>query len=245
MIKTIGINDDLSIRLVDISRRPTTAKCAYCGEGEYWNEMWPSGLALSKFLVKRFPEDRLRGLKVLVVGCGVGLEGLVLGRKGCTVSLLDHVPEALQIVQQNASLNSIDSIRTICCCWHDPDQVKRIGEYDVLIGADVIYEENKMHFIGAIIRHALKKNGMAIFADPVRSGVMAFFRHLSRSGFQVKWSWANSGSHIGKREIRIYCVGRRLRLDLRRWDRARNRIHTGEKITSPTPSQVRSKGSGL
>jgi 2-polyprenyl-3-methyl-5-hydroxy-6-metoxy-1,4-benzoquinol methylase len=198
------VTDDLSIRLAEIPKFKTIPKCSYCGKGNFWNEIWPAALALSKYLAKVFPLERLNGHRALVIGCGVGLEGLVLAKLGAKVSFLDHIPNALQLVSQNCLLNEIESFQTIHCCWQDLKNIQNIGKYDLVIGSDILYYPDEWPWIKSLFENTLKVKGMALFSEPIRSDSMNFFRVLAKDGFKVKWADPRWG-YRDQRNL-IYCV---------------------------------------
>jgi predicted nicotinamide N-methyase len=210
IVRTFKVTDCLSIQLLEIPKRKRVdfSECSYCGEGDFWNETWPTGLALSKYLATRFPYERLNGRRALVIGSGVGLEGIVLDRLGAIVSFLDHIPDALRLVYRNCLLNKIESFETICCCWRNSEGVQNISKYDLLIGGDVLYNRTDMIWIKRLLSSTLKTGGIALFADPARPGVMAFFRLLAKSNFIVKWHWADPRSNSKNQRIRVYSVER-------------------------------------
>jgi 2-polyprenyl-3-methyl-5-hydroxy-6-metoxy-1,4-benzoquinol methylase len=207
-IRKYKITNELSIQLIEIPKISNFPKCVYCGEGECWNVSCETGLALSRYLAREFIDGRLNGLQALDLGCGVGLSGLVLAKLGATVSFLDHIPDALQVVHRNCMLNGVKSIETICCCWRNSKRLKKIGKYDILIGSDVLYNESTMFWIISFLTTNLKRNGIAIFADPMRYGVMAFFRLLAKSSFQFQWHWIDSKLVPGNDRVRVYFVKR-------------------------------------
>lgn len=206
IVRTYNVRDGLSICLWEIPRRASFPKCSYCGEGNFWNETWPAALALSRYLVGEFPSERLNGCRALVLGCGTGLDGIVIAKLGATVSFLDHVPKALLLAYRNCLLNKIEPYEMICCCWRDSKKARKIGKYDLLIGSDVLYNSDDADWIKSLLITTLKTDGMALFADPVRHGVMVFFKLLAESGFRVKWHWANPRWVSVNQRIRIYCV---------------------------------------
>jgi 2-polyprenyl-3-methyl-5-hydroxy-6-metoxy-1,4-benzoquinol methylase len=209
IVLTYRVTDELSVRLVEICNwRPDFPRCRYCGANEFWNIAWPTALALSRYLASAFPLARMKGRRVLVVGCGVGLESVVLAKLGARVWALDHVPEALRLVKQNCELNAIAPVHTICCCWQDAKRARRIGHYDMLIGSDVLYEPEDGEWIKSLLTATVKPEGVALFADPLREGVEEFFQGLAASGFRVQahraWTrWLSSNE-----KVRIYQVER-------------------------------------
>ena len=50
------VTDTISVELVEICNwRPDFPACEYCGDNEYWNIVWPTGLALARYLAERVP----------------------------------------------------------------------------------------------------------------------------------------------------------------------------------------------
>jgi len=206
------ITKDLSIELAEIPNVENSPKCNYCGKGNFWNETWPSAFVLSKYFAEEFPQKRLDGCKALVIGSGVGLEGIILAKLGVSVSFLDHIQEALQLVSHNCEINGIKSFQTINCCWKDSKNIRNIGKYDLVIGSDVLYfffyylYINEWFWLESLLKTTLKTNGFAIFSDPLRFDKMDFFRGLAKAGFQVKWEHQRLANEDQK--ILIYCVER-------------------------------------
>jgi 2-polyprenyl-3-methyl-5-hydroxy-6-metoxy-1,4-benzoquinol methylase len=196
---------------LEIPKIQNVPKCNYCGKSKsnFWDETWPSALALSKYLAKELPLKRLEDCQAHVIGCGIGLEGLVLAKIGANVTFLDHIPEALQLVSQNCLLNEIESFQTICCCLKDSKNVQNIGKYDLVIGSDILYYFlyiGEWVWMESLLKTTLKTNGWALFSDPIRFNEMDFFRGLANASFRVKWT--NSRWRSIDKRIMIYCVER-------------------------------------
>ena len=204
------VTEDLSIDMVEICNwRPDFPACAYCGDNEYWNIVWATGLAVSRYLATAVPADRIRGRKTLVVGCGVGLESVLLAKLGAQVSALDHVADALTLVKYNCELNDVPAVQTLCACLHDPDSVQKLGTYDLLVGGDVHYEPENARWVKALLTTVLKPNGLAVFGDPFREGVDEFFEGLDRAAFQVTASHTRTPWISEDQDIRIHQIERR------------------------------------
>ena len=93
-----------------------------------------------------------RRTRVLEVGAGCGLLGLVLSRLGCDVTLTE-VPEALQNLKLNVKANMEDSeegeerrARAVQLDWTSDSDVMAVGKgmeagYDVVVGTDVVFSK--------------------------------------------------------------------------------------------------------
>lgn len=146
-------------------------------EPPYWIRIWPAALAVARTLL------RLRGLgscRVLDLGCGLGLPGVVAAGAGARVTFADVEPDALAFAAWNA--------RQQPGCAHDPasllvdwsrDPVD--GPFDLIVLSDVSYH-GKHH--AALRRHleaALGEGGAALHADPHRELSDRFLGSLSNS----------------------------------------------------------------
>jgi predicted nicotinamide N-methyase len=123
----------------------------------------------------------VRGRRALVLGCGVGLESVVLAKLGAEVWALDHVPAALWLVRRNCRLNGLAPVHTRWWCWRDTTTRRRLGSFELVIGSDILYEPAGAEAIAAVLQTTLMPQGVALFADPGREGVGEFFRR------QLRW----------------------------------------------------------
>jgi len=209
VVLTYQVTEGLAIPLVELCNwRSTFPRCRYCGANAFWNIVWPTGFALARYLARAGPAAGVHGRRVLVVGCGVGLESVVLAKLGARVSALDHVPTALQLVERNCELNAIPSVHTLCCCWRDAQRVRQLGRYELLIGSDVLYEPEDGQWIQALLTTTLTPDGRALFADPLREGVEEFFGGLAAAGFRVTAYQVETRWLSGSAAVRIYEVER-------------------------------------
>lgn len=153
----------------------------------YWAELWPSSIALARYCLE---ECSVRGMTVLEIGCGLGLAGVAAASAGAHVIFTDYEPDALLFARYNALKNlprdSIDSrVEFRQLDWRSEEEV---GQVDMIIGADVVYERRNFFPILKIVRRALKSSGCGVFADPDRSTGMAFFALAEQEGFDVALS---------------------------------------------------------
>ena len=72
----------------------------------YFASVWPSALALAQWVAAIGSKGALRGRKVLEVGCGLGLPGILAASYGADVTLSDGHPDVPRFLQRNVELNA-------------------------------------------------------------------------------------------------------------------------------------------
>jgi predicted nicotinamide N-methyase len=101
----------------------------------YWAELWPSGLALAE----RVATLRLRGKRVLELGCGLGLPSLAAALGGAGVLATDWAPDAVALLRENAARNGIE-LGVESVAWDEPGPLLAGAPWDLVLAADVLYE---------------------------------------------------------------------------------------------------------
>jgi predicted nicotinamide N-methyase len=131
----------------------------------YWAELWDSSLAIIEFLAETLPAAfDVPKLSVLDLGCGMGLTGTVAAAMGARVLFADLEPEALLFARLNA-IAFEDRIRTRRLNW----QTARLTErFDLIIGADILYEKAQWPFLEPFWRGHLKPAGSVLLGEPGR-----------------------------------------------------------------------------
>lgn len=156
----------------------------------YWAELWPSARALARHLL----EDEVRGYegttvrgwagaRVLELGCGVALPSLALAGQGADVLATDWYDDALLFARANAERNGLPPLRTELLDWRQP----RGGwGYDLVIAADVLYEQRNGPVLAALLPRVTAPGGTVLIADPGRVYAGDFFRLMRETGWEVE-----------------------------------------------------------
>ncbi|MBS0208060.1 MAG: methyltransferase domain-containing protein [Planctomycetes bacterium] len=169
----------------------------------YWAELWPS----ARMLAERLARLDGRGRRMLELGCGVGLCALAAAQAGFQVLATDYYPEALEFVQVNAWRNGLSGLATRMVDWRElPDD---LGTFDVIIGADVLYERPYAELIAAAIDKYLAPGGTALVTDPGRRFASAFPDACRARPLQVIEQDIIPLDHDGKEfTIELFEIGR-------------------------------------
>jgi 2-polyprenyl-3-methyl-5-hydroxy-6-metoxy-1,4-benzoquinol methylase len=166
----------------------------------YWAELWPS----ARILATRLAAQSGRGRRLLELGCGVGLCSLVAAAAGYQVVATDYYYDALEFVQANAWQNQVSGIETRLLDWRD--LADDLGPFDVIVGADVLYERPYGELIAEAIARYLAPGGTAVVTDPGRRFASGFADVCRRRGLIVTEQDILPLTHDG-REFTIELVG--------------------------------------
>ncbi|MDQ3912703.1 MAG: methyltransferase domain-containing protein [Actinomycetota bacterium] len=148
----------------------------------YWAELWPSALALARYISK----ERLSGRRVIELGCGLGLPSLAAFAFGARVTATDHYVSALDFTRYNARVNLEGwEPETLLLDWHEPHAEDLYNSFDLVLAADVLYEPRNVSALAALIPSLLAPGGEALLADPRRKHAPAFLERMIEAGFLV------------------------------------------------------------
>jgi predicted nicotinamide N-methyase len=99
----------------------------------YWAELWPASLALANAL----PD--VSGLRVVELGCGLGVPSLVAATRGAEVTATDWADDAIALLGENAVRNELVLTAEVRD-WRDPWEAR----FDLVLAADVLYERRNV-----------------------------------------------------------------------------------------------------
>jgi predicted nicotinamide N-methyase len=144
----------------------------------YWADLWPSSVALARAVGAMAGEGRT----LLELGCGVGLVAAAALKAGFDVTASDYYDEALAFARLNGLRNAGREPTTMILDWrHLPTA---IPAFDMVVGADVLYERAYGSVVARAIATTLAERGRALIADPGRVGSPAFFDSLHDVGLR-------------------------------------------------------------
>ena len=204
---TLTCFDDLTLDALTISigRRDWCVECvrdegrvlAYAeshAQAPYGLLLWESAVALARSLHHR--SMLVANKQVLELGAGVGLPGLVARSLGAEVWQTDHLPAALEIAQLNARANDVGGIRQFTADWTRWTDNRL---YDVILGADILYEQAMQGSVVSIFRRNLAPDGLVLLADPGRQQSIDLLARLEHEGarFDLEIAHVEQTSALG------------------------------------------------
>ncbi len=141
-------------------------------EPPYWAHLW-SG---ARVLAEAVPHD---GGRVLELGCGLGLPGLVAARRGGRVTFLDRIPVSLAFVRASAEANGIRDAALVVADLTRPPFRER---FDLVLAAEVLYERPLFSRVARTLGGLIAPRGRVLLADGGRIDTRAFYPELEACG---------------------------------------------------------------
>lgn len=138
----------------------------------YWAELWPAARSLAAAL-----PERLEGVRVLELGCGLGLPSLVAARRGAEVVATDWADQALELLATNAARNGVQVARRHLD-WTRPPADLVAAPPDLVLAADVAYEQRNVEPLAALLELL---GTVTLLADPGRRAGGALLERLASS----------------------------------------------------------------
>jgi len=136
----------------------------------YWAELWPSGVALARHVAGL----ELDGLKVVELGCGLGLPALAAALRGGEVLATDWAEDAIGLLGRNAERNSV-LLRVARVRWSEPEPLLRAAPWDLVLGADLLYEARNAEQLTELLP---RLGGEILLAEPGRPYAKEFLKRF-------------------------------------------------------------------
>lgn len=190
--------------IVDVSRPADTDRLLdlIAGDSEqnlpYWAEIWPSGIALAGAILAH--PARVHGMRVLELGCGIGVTAAIALAAGARLTVTDYAAEALALTRLTCLRHT----------GHEPEHCERLNwrdqaalralvddePFEIVVGADLLYERRDIVPLLAALDLLVAPGGALWLAEPGRPPAIEFLDALKRGGWQddaTRWDgpWAD------------------------------------------------------
>jgi predicted nicotinamide N-methyase len=146
----------------------------------YWAELWPSGVALARRVAAR----ALRSARTLELGCGLALPSMAAVLAGGRVLATDWAPDAIALARENARRNGIE-LEALACSWSEPEPLLERGPWDLVLGADLLYERRNGELLLPLLPRLVAPRGEIWIADPGRPPAAGFLE-AAASAFAIE-----------------------------------------------------------
>lgn len=169
----------------------------------YWADLWPSAQILAATILK----EPGAGRTLLEMGCGLGLPTTAAVKAGFAVTATDYYEDAIHVARSNVARNLGEEPTVRMVNWRA--WPADLGQFDVIVAADILYEEEYARLVADCLAIALTPDGVAIIADPGRLALPIFHERTAEIGLVIE-STERFKYHEGKitQEIQIMRVRR-------------------------------------
>ncbi|XQW84744.1 class I SAM-dependent methyltransferase [Thalassotalea piscium] len=152
--------------------------------------IWPSSIVLANFM----NQFKTGGKRILEVGCGIGLTSLMLNKRHDDITSTDIHPEVKRFLAKNTSLNHDADIPFYRTSW--ADSCPELKTFDVIIGSDLLYEDEHIELLTSFIERHANKNCEVILVDPGRGRKAKFGKKMVELGYSIIQEKAEQASNL-------------------------------------------------
>jgi predicted nicotinamide N-methyase len=186
---TVG---DLSVRLL----RPSVPEELFAvaadarGDAPYWAELWPCARSLAAHVATL----ELTGKRVLELGCGLALPALVAALRGAEVLASDVSADALERAAESGRRTLGRPLKTLQADLHDPSTLLERGPFDLVLGADLLYDCTLAEAMGALIPQIAPA---VLFAYAWQGSAIPLAVPLAAQGYRIaQWRPGAAGPRL-------------------------------------------------
>jgi predicted nicotinamide N-methyase len=140
-------------------------------EPPYWAHLWSGARVLAAAVPPRAG-------RVVELGCGLGLPGLVAARRGAQVTFVDRERAPLEFVAASARVNRVSAARIAGDFVMPPFG----APFDLVLAAEILYDRSAFAALAAALAHLAGGRGRVLLADGQRIDTRAFYPLLEAAG---------------------------------------------------------------
>ncbi|MBA3541376.1 MAG: methyltransferase domain-containing protein [Deltaproteobacteria bacterium] len=163
--------------------------------------LWPAAIALAHEVASR----DLAGKRVLELGAGTGLPGIVAASLGARVVQTDRQQLVLHVCTENAERNGVTTIEHRIADWTAWEDAER---YDLILGSDILYASQLHDSLRHIFATNLAPNGTVLLADPFREPSLRVLQAMEAEGWRVTMDKWTVGVTPPPRQVGVYALTR-------------------------------------
>jgi predicted nicotinamide N-methyase len=189
------------------------AALSYADESRYLRELsdrlpygvalWPAAIALAHDVASR--AKAFGGARVLELGSGTGLPGIVAASLGARMVQTDRNELAMSVCKRNGARNGVRSIEYRLVDWTAWDDASR---YEWILGSDVLYAEEMHPHLRRIFESNLAPGGRVLLSDPFRADSLRLLEAMEGSGWGITLAKWTVGEETSPRPIAVYELAR-------------------------------------
>jgi predicted nicotinamide N-methyase len=169
------------------------------GRLPYGVVLWPAAVALAHEVATR--ADALRGARILELGAGTGLPGIVAASLGAHVVQTDRQELAMFVCRRNGERNGVGGVEHRLAdwtAWADADR------YDLILGSDILYADAVHPHLRRIFEGNLVPGGKVLLSDPFRADSFKLLEALAAEGWGLTLTKWTVGEEADARPVGVF-----------------------------------------
>ena len=152
---------------------------AQSDEFPYWVKIWESSVVMADFMAGLPAEP---GRKVLELGAGLGVTGLVASAFGHEVTITDYQDEILDFCRVSAAVNRCRKVSFKTLDWLHPVE---LGTFDMLIGSEILFHPKFFDPLLRVFRRYLAPGGTIYMAHDRRRKSLGQFLPMCEKEYDI------------------------------------------------------------
>lgn len=161
--------------------------------------LWPAAIVLAHEVAGR--AEIFRDKRVLELGTGTGLPGIVAASFGARVVQTDGHEMAMSVCMRNGDRNGVAEIDYHLADWTDWKDARR---YEWILGSDILYGDAMHPHLRRIFESNLAPGGRVLLSDPFRAVSLRLLEGLEADGWKITLSKWNVGEEETPRPIGVF-----------------------------------------
>ncbi|XP_044309542.1 methyltransferase-like protein 23 isoform X1 [Varanus komodoensis] len=125
----------------------------------YGMYVWPCAVVLAQYVW--FHRRLVRGKRILEIGAGVSLPGIVAAKCGAETILSDNAefPQCLDNCQRSCQMNNLSGVHVMGLTWgHVSPTLLALPPVDIVLASDVFFEPADFEDILSTLHYLMEKN---------------------------------------------------------------------------------------
>jgi len=146
----------------------------------YWAIVWTGACAVAA-TASAWPMHP--GLRVLDLGCGLGLSGLAATRRGAHLVFGDYLEEPLEFVRATLETAGLPGeVRRVD--FTRPDGAGDGDSFDLILAADIVYDPAHYRPLADFLDRHLAPDGAVLLTESLRADATEFLSDMAARGFR-------------------------------------------------------------